>query len=137
MAASPTRATFTIDVPGIGKFTFRRRTIRDDIAIAARWETLLGGITSPSVYLDSLASAVATYEALAVAYPEGWEPATVAEMDAVMDDRITELRTVYGALCAREDEFRPVEKRRLQAAGQSPEQDAGGVVPQEVSAAAD
>lgn len=129
--------TFTIDVPNIGTFTFRRRTIGDSITIQARYDTLLAGCEAPSSYLDLIASALATYRTLAVSWPPGWEPEKVAQMDAVEDDRITELVTIYGALSAREDEFRPPAKRRFQKMGEGRGEQPGSLVPAEIQPAAD
>lgn len=127
----------TLDLPGIGAFTFRRRTLGDDITIMARYDAMLGGVAQPSPLLDSLATAVATYRTLALSWPKEWEPEKIAEMDVLADDRTADLLRVFGALSAREDEFRPPEKRRFQAAGKDAGDQPGGVVPAEIQPAAD
>lgn len=63
----PLARVFTVDVPGVGSFTFRRRTLGDDIRIMALYDAMLGGVTEPSALLDSLATAIATLRTLAVA----------------------------------------------------------------------
>lgn len=126
-----------LDVSGVGAFTFRRRTLGDDIAIMARYDAMLGGIAQPSPLLDSLATAVATYRTLALSFPKGWEPEKIAEMDVLGDDRTADLLRVFGALSAREDEFRPPEKRRFQAAREGEGEQPRGVVPAEIQPPAD
>lgn len=41
----PLARVFTVDVPGVGSFTFRRRTLGDDIRIMALYDAMLGGVT--------------------------------------------------------------------------------------------
>ena len=126
-----------VNVPGVGDFTFRRRTLGDDITIMARYDRMLGGITQPSPLLDSLATAVATYGTLALSWPKGWEPEKIVEMDVLAEDRTADLLRVFGALSAREDEFRPPEKRRFQAPREGNGEHARSVVPPEIQPAAD
>ncbi|RVT91415.1 hypothetical protein EOD42_22430 [Rhodovarius crocodyli] len=128
---------FPVKVDGIGAFTFRRRTIGDEIKIQAAYDEMVGGLAEPSSYLDSLATAMATYTVLANTWPGGWAPAEVKEMDAVMDDRIKDLLRVHGAFCLREDVFRPEGQRRFKALGQGSVADAGSVVPPQVQPAAE
>lgn len=122
----------TLPVPGIGDFTFRRRTLGDDITIMTRYDAMLGGIAQPSPLLDSLATAVATYRTLALSWPKGWDPEKIAEMDVLAEDRTADLLRVFGALSAREDEFRPPEKRRFQAPREADGGQPGSVVPAEI-----
>ncbi len=136
MPAPPSR-TFRLDVPGVGAFAFRRRTLGDEIAIASRYDALVGEVTNPSPLLDSLASAAATLRVLTVEAPIGWGPGELLDMDLLDEDRTGDLLRVYGALCAREDEFRPPEKRRFTKARPGHVPDAGGVVPPEVRPPAD
>jgi len=126
-----------VPVDGIGTFSFRRRTIGDEIKIQAAYDAMVGGLAEPSSYLDSLATAVSTYTVLANSWPEGWAPSEVHEMDAVMSDRITDLIRVHGALCLREDEFRPEGKKRFKAPGQGAVGDTGSVVPPQIQPAAE
>jgi len=121
-----------VPVDGIGTFSFRRRTIGDEIKIQAAYDAMVGGLAEPSSYLDNLATAVATYTVLANSWPEGWAPAEVKEMDAVMSDRITDLIRIHGALCLREDEFRPEGKKRFKAPGQGTVGNAGSMVPPQI-----
>lgn len=126
-----------LPIPGIGDFTFRRRTLGDDITIMARYDAMLGGVAQPSPLLDSLATAVATYRTLALSWPKGWEPEAIAEMDVLGDDRTSDLLRVFGALSAREDEFRPPAKRRFKATGEAAGEQPAGVVPPEIQPPAD
>jgi hypothetical protein len=138
------RPPFPLEVPGVGSFTFRRRTLADDLAIQAHYDRLCGGVTSPSSYLDTMATALATYRVLAASWPgqtkaagDPWAPAMVEQMDLLDDDRTGQLLKVYGALSAREDEFRPPAKRRGAAPGESPGEQPGDLVPPPVSAGTD
>lgn len=128
---------FVVKVEGLGTWTFRHRNLRDEISIQAKFDALVEGIAAPSNYLDVLATALSTYQVLAVTWPEGWSPQEVAEMDAVMDDRIADLRRVHGAFCLREDEFRPDGKRRYAPKGPGDMQEPGGVVSPEIQPPAD
>jgi hypothetical protein len=135
---SPLPATFTLDMPDLGKFTFRRRTIGDDLRIMADYDRLTGGLENPSQLLDSLATALATYKVLAAGWPSPeWAPLRVEQMDTLADDRTAALLSLFGALSAREDEFRPEAKRRFKAAGPGPSEEPGGVVPPEIQPSAD
>lgn len=134
----PTGRVFTVEVPGIGTFTFRRRTLGDDIRIMALYDGMLGGVAQPSALLDSLATAVATLRTLAVAWPsEAWQPDRLAQMDVLADDRTAALLQVFGALSAREDEFRPAAQRRFQAPREDAGPQPGDVVPPAIQPAAD
>jgi hypothetical protein len=131
------KPTFSVTVENIGAFTFRSRSIGDEIKIMAAYDALLGGLANPSSYLDSVASALSTYQVLAVAWPTGWAPAEVAQMDAKKDDRIGDLLRVFGALSLREDQFRPEAARRFKSAGQGNGEQPGGVVPPPLQPTAD
>ena len=50
-------ANFSVPVPGIGDFMFRRRSFRDGIKIQAEYEALTGGLDEPSDNLHLIASA--------------------------------------------------------------------------------
>lgn len=139
MTATPQAArVFTVDVPGIGAFTFRRRTLGDDIRIMALYDAMLGGVAQPSALLDSLATAVSTLRVLATTWPsDAWHPERLAQMDVLEDDRTSELLQVFGALSAREDEFRPPQKRRFQAPRPEEGEQPRDVVPPPLPPAAD
>jgi hypothetical protein len=130
---APLPATFTVDMPDLGKFTFRRRNLGDDLRIMADYDRITGGLESPSSLLDSLATALATYKVLAAAWPSAeWAPLRVEKMDTLADDRTAQLLSLFGALSAREDEFRPAAKRRFAAPGPGPSEEPGDVVPPEI-----
>lgn len=129
--------TITVPVDGIGAFAFRRRTLADEIRIQARWEALTGGVEAPSRYLDTLATAVATYETLAIAWPsEQWAPSAITALD-MLAGPVDDLLRIHGAFSAREDTFRPPAKRVLQAPSPSPGAQSGDVVSAEIQPPAD
>ena len=94
-------ATFAIEVAPFGRFTFRRRQIRDQIRIEADAERLLGGPVE-DIGLSNAAFALATLQVLTVAAPPGWDLGAVDPLDrAALED----VYRVFGRLRAQEDSF--------------------------------
>lgn len=139
MSATPPRipAVLAIDVPDIGAFKFKVRKIGDEVAILAKYDAMLEGVREPSALLDSIATAIATYRTLALEYPAGWEPESVMGMDILADNRIGSLLTIYGALRAREDTFRPGKAGAGQGGGEGAGGKPGELVPPKIQSPAD
>ena len=95
-------ATYAVEIPGVGKFVFRRRKMRDQIAIEAETLRITGGETE-SDNLRRAASSLATLGILTVEAPKGWDLEMVDPLDT---DAIAEVLKVFGGLRSAEDEFR-------------------------------
>ena len=83
MAGSP----FAVEVDGIGSFTFRRRTIRDQFRIEAEANRMLGGPVEDDM-LKMGAAAFATLLALTVEAPPGWDIEAFDPLDDVSTARV-------------------------------------------------
>ena len=95
-------STHTEEVPNIGTFTFRRRTIRDQVGIEAEELRILGGPCADKE-LRTIARAIAELAALTVTAPEGW---SVADVDPFDDEAMARVFLVYGVLRAAGARFR-------------------------------
>ena len=95
-------ARFHVTVEGVGEFTFRNRTIRDQIWIEAETLRITGGETS-DVALKVAAEKIATIARLAIEKPAGFDPEAIDPFDR---DDIARLLSVGGALQLAEDGFR-------------------------------
>lgn len=126
-----TPANFVIDVPELGTFEIKRRTMKVQMQIHAELNRLTEGapLASLSDWFMDLSGMVAELKVLIVASPDGWSLDNVDPMD----DGYDQLRAVYRAIRAKEDSFRPKTKRD-QAAGQEAGQEPAMVVSGPVSA---
>ena len=94
---------FNVHVEGIGNFIFARRTMRDEMRIAAEYSRFTEGVPQPTPFLDSVAGWISTLNVLTVEMPFDWDPET---MDPFDDDTHAKILKVYGALRAKEGSFR-------------------------------
>lgn len=94
---------FQVQVDGLGSFTFGRRTMRDEFAIAAEYSRLTEGIETPTEMLHFYARAFGTIKVLQVASPAGWD---VETLDPQEDASYAQLLSVFDALRAQEADFR-------------------------------
>ena len=95
--------TLTATVEGIGAFTFRRRTLRDEIKIGAEHERLTEGLEATSDGFRRLTYMLAALDVLTVTAPEGWDPMAMDPLDA---ESFTKVGAVYGGLREAEERFR-------------------------------
>lgn len=100
-AAAP--GDFQIQVEGLGSFTFARRTMRDEFAIAAEYSRLTEGVQTPTDFLHYYARAFSTIKVLQVASQDGW---SVENLDPQEDASYAQLIGVFDALRAQEADFR-------------------------------
>lgn len=116
MSTAPGAKEFVESVDGIGTFTFARRNMRSELAIAAEFSRLSEGIATPSAFLETVGGWIATLKVLTLVAPDGW---VLDEMDPLDDENYARLMKVHGALRAREDLFRgkPESKREDQRTG--------------------
>lgn len=103
MSRIPSPTDFQIPVDGIGTFTFARRRMRDEMAIAAEFSRLTEGVETPTPYLASVAGWISTIKVLTVEAPEGWD---MDSMDPLDEDTYAKLVKVHTALREKEASFR-------------------------------
>lgn len=134
MSTTPGAKEFIVDVPDVGIFTFARRNMRSELAIAAEFSRLSEGIAMPSQFLETVGGWIATLKVLTLGAPDEW---VLDELDPLDDENYARLMKVHGALRAREDSFR----QKSKPGGE--EQRAGGgadnsvLVPEKVQPRAD
>lgn len=132
--ATPGPATFTLNVDGVGTFTFHRRTMREEMRIAAEHSRITEGVDKPTPYLELVSTWMATLKVLTAKPPEGWD---IDNMDPLDGDTYVRLQSVFSALRAKEGSFRGQPASGGQAAGPADVQDAGVRVPPAVQPGAD
>lgn len=101
---------FSVDVEGVGRFTFARRTMRDEIDIQREYSRLLDGV-QPTPWFDALSNWISHLRVLTVRAPDGW---SIDALDPLNDDDYVKLKDVYSAMTEQERSFR----RKPAAAGQ-------------------
>lgn len=106
MARTAAAGDFQVEVDGVGRFTFARRTPRDVFRIRGEYERLTGGnYTEDGQYKDWTALAFATIKLLAVEAPDGFD---LDKIDPnVEDDWEAKLVRVFADLREKELSFRP------------------------------
>lgn len=110
---------YSVEVEGVGVFSFARRNMRREMAIQAEYSRLTEGVATPTPALDILAGVISTLKALTLSAPAGWN---IDEMDALDDEVYGRLMRVHAALRAKEDSFR----RGNEAGGQGARPGDGG-----------
>lgn len=112
MSRIPSNTDFQAPVDGIGTFTFARRRMRDEMAIAAEFSRLTEGVETPTPYLASVAGWISTLKVLTVASPDGWD---IDAMDPLDEDTYANLVKVHTALREKEGSFRSGSKPEVEA----------------------
>lgn len=103
MARTNAAGDFQVTVEPTGVFTFGRRTMRDEFAIAAEYSRLTEGVQTPTDFLHYYARMFATIKALMVAAPGGWD---IEKLDPEENASYAQLTSVFDALRAQEADFR-------------------------------
>lgn len=93
--------TLTVEVPDLGTFIFRRRTIRDNFWIDGEATRLLGGPVDDPL-LAVAAKAYATVQRLLVTSPPGWN---LRDLNAYSSKAMQEVFAVAEALGGAEARF--------------------------------
>jgi hypothetical protein len=96
-------ATYKATVEGVGDFTFRRRTFRDELKIAAEYSRAVDGQDHPTQHLALIAEAWATLRVLTVEGPAGWDLEALDPLDL---DNVRRLVAAFYALREQEGRFR-------------------------------
>lgn len=105
---TPNATDFTITVDGIGAFTFGRRSMRDELSIAAEFSRLTEGVETPTPYLATVAGWISTLKVLTVNAPDGWD---IDAMDPLDEDTYAKLLKVHASLREKEGSFRSGKKQ--------------------------
>lgn len=125
--------TFTVDVDGIGAFTFSHRTMRDELRIGAEYSRLTEGVATPTPWLASFAEMVAALKTLTAEAPSGWD---IDAMDPFEASSYSQILSAYNALRGAEDSFRGRPAKTGEGGGEASGQDHRVLVSQEVQPAA-
>lgn len=99
---TPRETDFTVNVEGVGTFTFARRTMRDEIAIQVEYARILDGVT-PTAWLEAVGGWLSVLRVLTVRAPEGWD---LDNLDPLESEDYAKLHNVYQALVEKERSFR-------------------------------
>ena len=94
--------TFSFEVAGIGSFTMRRRTIRDQYWMEAEQSRILGGPTRDE-FLSSSALKFATLLRLMTESPDGFDLEAIDPLD---QEDVQKIHDIYGRLREEEARFR-------------------------------
>lgn len=97
------KPTFDLEVEGIGAFTFRHRTMRDQFRIEGEAARFLGGPCDDQA-LHSGAVSFATLLILTVESPPGWD---IEQVDPLDKDALEQVFEVARRLREVEATFRP------------------------------
>lgn len=111
--------SFDVEVPGVGTFIFRRRTLADQIWIESEAHRMTGGATMPA--LDNAAMTIATVQRLAAQKPPGFDLDEMDPLDPATQDT---LRAIMEALRPAEDKFFGRGKAPGEKPGDGPGEDA-------------
>jgi hypothetical protein len=103
MSRAPAATDFHVDVDGVGQFVFAKRTMRDELRIAAEYSRLTEGVETPTNFLATVAGWISTLKALTVEAPHGWD---LDEMDPFDDETHEKILKVYASLRVKEGSFR-------------------------------
>lgn len=113
----PTSTDFAVDVDGIGRFMFARRTMRDTYRIRGEYGQMTGGnYDADGAMVDISALGYATINALLVSGPNDW---SLDDMDPLLDHEPEEqIMKVFTALREKELSFRRGSAPDVQAEGE-------------------
>ncbi len=109
------KSDFTLDVDGVGTFTFGYRTMADEFAIQRKYAELTGGgpITQ---WLGLVGGWMAALAVLTVKAPDGWVLDELDPLDAAVYEKLSR---VFTALKDQEDRFRGRSGVDSQAGGEA------------------
>ena len=114
--------TYVVNVPNIGTFEIRKRTLGVQMKIHAELNRLTEGapLSTLSDWFIDLCGLVAELKGLIIKAPDGW---SMDDLDP-LDDGYDRLRAVYRAIRVQEDSFRTQAKGSQAASAGSSEQPA-------------
>ncbi len=130
----PSATDFFIDVEGVGRFSFAKRKLADEMQIAVEYSVMTQGIPVPSEWLGIMAGAVSQLRVLTVTAPDGWD---VDEMDPLDEETYAKIIKVHRALRDKEYSFRKGKAAPVEASGQGNGAEPGVLVSAQVQSGAD
>lgn len=104
---------FSVDVEGVGRFTFGRRKMRDELAIQREYADIIGGV-HPTPWLEAVGGWISHMRVLTVHAPADWD---LDEMDPLEPETYSKLNRVYSALREKEGSFRLNKGQASQSSG--------------------
>jgi len=129
MSRLPAATDFHVPIEGIGTFSFAKRTMRDELKIAAEFSRLTEGVDAPTPFLATVAGWISQLRVLTVSAPEGWD---LDSLDPLDSDSYSKLLTVHGALREKEGSFRRGKNASGEGDGASALANSGVLVPPQV-----
>lgn len=102
MARKSQPTDYTVDVAGVGTFTFARRTMRDELAIQREYAAILDGV-EPTAWLAAVGGWMSTLRVLTVRAPADWD---IDGLDPTDNETYAKLGRVHEALLEKERSFR-------------------------------
>ena len=102
MSRAPSDSDFTVEVEGVGRFTFGRRRMRDEVAIQVEYARLIDGV-EPTVWLQTVCGWISVLSVLTVRAPAGWN---IDELDPLDPVTYEQMGKVFDALSDKERSFR-------------------------------
>lgn len=120
MSRSPSATDYTVQVDGVGLFTFGRRKMADHVKIQVEYSRLTEGV-EPTPWLDCIATWLSVLKVLTVRSPDTF---VLDDLDPLDDDTYANLLKVHAALRAKEDDFRLKSQKSSEAGGQGASGDA-------------
>lgn len=131
---NPGRNDYDVQVEGIGKFKFARRSLGDELKVQVEYARITEGVMQPTPWLYSLGTWLSALRVLMVAAPDGWD---MEAMDPLEDDTYDQIKKVYEAMREKEDSFRRKPGKASEASSQGDGQDRRVLVPEEVQSPAE
>lgn len=104
---------FHVNVDGVGKFTFRRRTYELGLEIESRVLKSVGNDFQAHPVFVRAARKYQDLRVLTVDAPDGWD---LTDMDPLDQDQIDQVEKVWEAFREAEDTFREERKAKRKAA---------------------
>jgi hypothetical protein len=136
MPRAAKESDFHVDVEGIGRFLFARRTMQDQFMIRGEYARLTGGHYDAEGNMADLSAL--GYATLTVLLVDGPKSFNVSTLDPLMDDDFDKkILKVYVSLRAKELSFRPGPASGGEGAGARNGEHVRPVVPPEVQPPAD
>lgn len=124
MARAPQSTDFSVDIDGIGTFTFARRRMADELKIQVEYARILDGV-KPTEWLDLIAGWKSVLKVLTVRAPEDWgvdifgnPTSDIDEMDPQDPVVYERLGLVNMKLAEKERSFRPRNGEASERSGQ-------------------
>lgn len=104
---------FVVEVEDVGRFTFGKRKMKDEIVIQREYADMIGGV-DPTPWLSTVCTWIATFRVLIVAAPKEWD---IDELDPQEPESYAIMAKVHNALVERERSFRSQPDKNSQEAG--------------------